>query len=239
MSKRRREEVEKHFGVSSVVRGSTCPKVFEVFVVRWSGKLKRADFAWTWIVIIDVEFEFTIYAQQNFIKNFSSYELIEERGRSVYCVIGSQLQLPITWQVCCSFQNFRKVFISCRRLDSMTQYSNEPSLRERIWNWIMPGEKLTWSNTFSGELSSWYDELDARLISIRGVNGAIKLVVTAPVVDSCDCWLIWIDDGLFLCGKTPAGLPFASISAAFASSSSIAQATQKFSSQFSSRFCLV
>lgn len=71
---------------------------------------------------------------------------------------------------------------------------------------------LTWSNTFSGELSSWYDELDARLISILGVNGAIKLVVTAPVVDSCDCWLIWIDDGLFLWGKTPAGLPFGSMS---------------------------
>ena len=73
---------------------------------------------------------------------------------------------------------------------------------------------FTWSKTFSGELSSWYELLDARLISILGVNGAIRLVVTlaAPVVvDSCDSWLIWIDDGLFLCGKTPAGLPLDSM----------------------------
>lgn len=75
--------------------------------------------------------------------------------------------------------------------------------------------KITWSKTFSGELSSWYDELDARLISIRGVNGAVKLVLTTAVGDSCDCWLIWIDVGLFLCGKTPAGLPLDSMPITF------------------------
>lgn len=81
-----------------------------------------------------------------------------------------------------------------------------------MFKFLMKSHWFTWSKTFSGELSSWYDELDARLISIRGVNGAVKLVVGPPVVDSCDCWLIWIDVGLFLWGKTPAGLPFGSMS---------------------------
>lgn len=41
------------------------------------------------------------------------------------------------------------------------------------------GELITWSNTFSGLLSllSWCDELDALLISIRGVVGVCKIFV--------------------------------------------------------------
>lgn len=77
-------------------------------------------------------------------------------------------------------------------------------MRKVVWK---SQKCVTWSKTFSGELSSWYDELDARLISIRGVSGAVKLVVvTVAVAASCDCWLIWIDEGLFLWGNTPAGL---------------------------------
>lgn len=71
--------------------------------------------------------------------------------------------------------------------------------------------QLTWSNTFSGELSSWYDELDARLMSILGVRGACKVVVVVAT-HSCDCCDMDMDDGLCLvCGKTPAGPPFDSI----------------------------
>lgn len=76
-----------------------------------------------------------------------------------------------------------------------------------LWCSVCCIKCLTWSNTFSGELSSWYEELEARLISIRGVSGAVKVVgfvtLLIGVSDSCDCWLIWMEPGLLRCGNTP------------------------------------